>query len=393
MAYMNRWVETIVLAWLVLELTNSPLQVALVGFYRMVPMFLLSPLAGAIADRLNRHRVIIIAQAASLLVSTVMAFLMLSSLIEVWHIALGMLIVGTAWSFDFPSRRSFIMDIVGPVRITNAMGLDTTAMTGSKMLGPLLGGVLIAVAGEGWAFVLIAFLYLLGLLFLMSVKAEVRSSPGNREPILRNIVDGISYALGNRVMLRVLAVTVAMNLLLFPYVQLVPVIARDVLNVGPSLMGLLMAADGLGAFVGAITIASLSLTLMSRRRIFLGGSLSAMVFVLLFSGSGLYPLSLILLIMAGVSFVGFGTMQSIIVLTSVSPEMRGRAVGTVGLAIGVSPLGLVLMGTIANTLGTPMAVAISTSIGIVALVAIALLSPGFWRSTSQTQESKSQEIA
>lgn len=374
-------------AWLVLELTGSPLQVALIGFYKWFPMLVLGPLTGSVSDRIDRKKLLLVTVFANCAVSAVLAVLMLRGSIEVWHLAVGTILVGTMWSFDFPARRPLLMDMVGPARLANAIALDSGSVTGSKMLGPFIAGLLIAVGGPGWAFVLISILYGVGFVLLLPVKVGTERRSVTREPILRNMGEGIKYALKDPAISRVLAITVAMNLMLFPYAQFVPLFAKEVLYVGPTLMGLLLSADGAGSFVGAIVMASLNVSKRNYGRIMMAGSVGSLLMLLFFSLSNIYHVSFIMLLLMGITLSGFGTMQSLIILVSSSQEMRGREMGLLGLAIGVSPFGILFMGFLADKLGGPAAVTISSSIGLAFMIAIAATSPRFWR---PAQEEKAE---
>ena len=386
-SYVNRWMEITTMAWLVLELTDSAFQVGIVGIFRWLPMLVLGPLTGAISDRLNRKHLLMATLLVNAAVSAMLTLLMLRDLVEVWHLALGTALVGLTWSLDFPARRPLMMDIVGTNRLANAIALDSSAMTGSKMLGPFAAGVLIGTAGVESAYALVTVLYIIGFLLLSMVRVRSSTTAARRDPILKNALQGIGYAVRNPMIARVLVITVVMNALLFPYVQFVPIFARDVLKVGPSLMGLLMSIDGAGSFVGAILVASIVLGSHRYGRIFIIGTLGSLIFLLLFSFSGIYGLSLALLLLMGVSLSGFGTMQSLMLLVSSSPEMRGRTMGILGLAIGVQPAGLLLIGYLADRFGAPMAVTISASIGLAAVLLISVLSPQLWNPKRQNEPS------
>ncbi len=387
-SYVNRWMEITVTAWLVLELTGSPFQVALIGFYKWFPMLILGPLTGSISDRFDRKRLLMTTVFVNCLTSAVIATLMLRHEIQVWHLAVGTLLVGTMWSFDYPARRPLLMDMVGKSRLANAIALDSGSLTGSKMLGPFVAGLLIDKAGPGWVFVLISILYGVGFILLAMVKVAPEKRSVVREPILKNMSEGIKYAMKDPAISRVLLITVAMNLMLFPYAQFVPLFAKEVLHVGPTLMGLLLSADGAGAFIGAIVVASITVPKRHYGRIIMAGSVGSLLLLLLFSLSSVYHISFMMLLLMGMSLSGFGTMQSLIILVSSSEEMRGRGMGLLGLAIGVSPFGILFMGYLADKLGGPAAVTISSSIGLVFMIAIAVFSPQFWRPRRIEEETK-----
>jgi predicted MFS family arabinose efflux permease len=198
--------------------------------------------------------------------------------------------------------------------------------------------------------------------------------------MLRNLGEGLAYVLRTPVILGVLAITAVMNLLAFPYQHMVPVVAKQVLGLGPQLTGLLLAADGLGAFSGSLFVASLR-EVKRKGRLFVVGAVLLMGAVLLFSLSPWYLLSFGVLFMAGAGTACFATMQSSLILTSASDAMRGRAMGTLMLAIGFGPLGALQVGALASALGAPLAMTVSAGSGIVLLAVIVWKAAALWRIT------------
>ena len=176
------------------------------------------------------------------------------------------------------------------------------------------------------------------------------------------------------IILATVVITVLMNLLLFPYMQMVPVIAVEILQVGPGLMGIMMGADGLGAIIGSISIASAG-RLRHHGRVYLGGSLVGLVMVLMFAGSNVFALSMLILFLLGLGTAGFGTMQSTIVVIAASEDMRGRALGVISLAIGAGPIGALLIGAVAETTSPPMAIAMFAILGLITVGAVGILMP------------------
>ena len=368
----------VVLGWIVLELTDSPWLVGLVAFLRMVPMPLLGMVAGIVADRASRRLMLAAVQALNIASMTTLFLLLLFDVAQFWHIALITLVMGIGFTVDFPARRSLIADMVGASRVTNAMSLEITAMTGSKTMGPLYGGLLLSVTGAEGALLAIMVLYVCGFLLLMRVRFPERPMKTSPEPPLRMLGEGLAYVMRNRFLLGVLLVTVVANLILTPYMFMVPVFARDVLEVGPTLMGLLAASDGFGSLVGAVAV-SARREIRSPGRIYVYGTTAAMVFVLGFSLSSLYGLSLVLLMLAGVAFSGFLTMQSTLMLLGSLEEMRGRALGTLLVAIGAAPAGTLITGAVAEAWGAPVAVAINCTVGLMMMIGILVWIPALRR--------------
>ncbi|MGH8060033.1 MAG: MFS transporter [Candidatus Entotheonellia bacterium] len=363
-----RWMEMGVLGWLVLELTNSPWHVALVGAARSAPLLLFGLFSGLIADRVSRWRVLVLTQTLNLLATGGLLFGLMIGAIRPWHVFLGAFILGMSTILDFPSRRSFIYDLVGPQHIVNAMSLETVNNTVGKFLGPLVGGWFIELAGFQGVYGLLLAAYLVGLVLLIQVQARMTRPPLPSQSVWQSLAAGVRYAVHNRVILGLLGTTVIMNALAFSYVPLLPVVARDHLHVGPGLMGVLASADGVGTFIGAMAIASLR-NVRHPGRIFLCGALLDLVSLAAFALSPQYVLSFGLLLLVGLGNAGFSTMQSTIILLSAEPGMRGRALGVMGLCIGATPLGLLEMGAVATLLDA------QTAIGFNALAAIVLMLP------------------
>jgi MFS family permease len=198
--------------------------------------------------------------------------------------------------------------------------------------------------------------------------------PGPAQPIWQSLVGGLQYSLRNRVVLGVLCITVIMNALAFSYAQILPVVARDHLRVGPGLMGLLASADGMGTLIGALLLAGLG-KLPAHGRIFALGALLELVSLLAFAASPWYALSCLLLLGVGLGNAGFSTMQSTIILLSAAPGMRGRAIGVLGLCIGSTPLGLLELGALSAVVGAPAAIGINAATGLALWLAVVAFTP------------------
>jgi MFS family permease len=372
MSNAGRWMETGVLGWLILDLTDSAWYVALVGAARSAPLLAFGLFAGLVADRTNRWLVMLCTQAINALMTGVLLALLLVGAIQPWHVLLVAFILGCGTILDMPSRRSLIYDLVGPQQVVSAMSLETINNTVGKFLGPLIGGLMLEMTGFAGVYLLLMVVYLLALSLVLQVRLNLAAPAGSAQPIWQSLVSGIHYALHNRMVLGVLGITVIMNALAFSYVQILPVMARDHLGVGPGLMGLLASADGMGTLIGALLLAGLG-NRPQHGRIFALGALLELVCLLVFAASPWYILSFVLLLGVGMGNAGFSTMQSTIILLSAAPGMRGRAVGILGLCIGSTPLGILELGAVAAMVGVPAAIGLNAGLGLVLWV----LSIGF----------------
>ncbi|HEX2171517.1 MAG TPA: MFS transporter [Dehalococcoidia bacterium] len=366
--YFGRWMETVVLGWLVLQITNSPFHVAMVAFFRSAPAFFLALLSGPIADRLSRRRLLIATQVLNFTVSLGVLLVVWLGLVEFWHIAIASTLMGVSWALDWPNRRAFVMDVVGPDRIHGSIVLDTMASNISRIAGPLTGGGVIALIGVTGSYWLLAGAYLTSVLSLWRVP-RVKEARGEREPIGRGLATGFAYARRSEAIVGVLIVTVVMNVGIFQHNQIFAVFARDVLHVGPFLLGLLAAADGIGSMIGALI---LGFGLRDRRRglVFLGGSLVKAALIGLFALSPWYPVAFILLLLAGVAHTGFSAYQTLIPLVLATPEMRGRMMALIALAIGTTPIGAFTLGTLASATSAPVAVSAMAAASVACLVLV-----------------------
>jgi hypothetical protein len=277
-----------------------------------------------------------------------------------------------------------MMDIIGPSATTKGVALDSVGMHFSKMIGPAAAGALIAFVGVIGSYLLLTFTMMIGCILIvlvncteMSVHQDSKDFTGNKaiiNKVLRNLYDGFKYAVSKQIIVAVVVITVFMNLLLFPYMQMITVISKEVLAVGPLLMGILMSSDGLGALIGSTFIASRS-SIRYQGRYFLYGSLISLIALLLFSFSKWYLVSVPLLLIVGLGTSGFGTMQSTIVLLVSKLELRGRALGIVTLAIGAGPIGALILGAVSESIGPSKAILINSGIGLVLVCASGLFMP------------------
>jgi len=311
--------------------------------------------------------------------------------VEYWYAYIAIIIPGVGWSLDMPSRRSLIMDIMGPQGLTNGVALDSVGMHTSKMIGPALAGALIAFTGVEGSYILLSIIMSVGCFLFLRVnqpnrpnqlQKSVGTTPGINNSdkkrlaneVFSNLSEGFKYAFSNQTIVAVIVITVFMNLLLFPYMQMVTVVSKNILFVGPLLMGILMASDGLGALVGSTLIASRN-KMVYHGRIYLYGSILSLIALMVFSMSSWYLVSLPLLLILGIGTSGFGTMQSAIVLLVSRPELRGRALGVVTLAIGAGPIGSLVVGAVSEWIGPANALLFNSIIGLVLVCLSGLFMP------------------
>ena len=380
--YVSRWMQLTTLSWFVLDQTGSPFSVGLVGFFGMVPFLFLGIFGGFLADKLDRKKLIVVTQFLNLVAAVIMSLLLLYGSVEYWYAYIAIIVPGLGWSLDMPSRRSLIMDMMGSRGITNGVALDSVGMHVSKMVGPAVAGAMIAFVGVDGSYVVLTSFMTVGCLLILKVSqsknridvsTEIEEQKGLSQ-IYSNLVDGFKYVFTSQTISAVIVITIFMNLLLFPYMQMVTVVSKEVLNVGPLLMGILMASDGMGALIGSIGIASQD-RMKYHGRIYLYGSLLSLGALFVFSSSSIYFISLVLLLFLGIGTSGFGTMQSTIVLLVSKPELRGRALGVVTIAIGAGPIGSLIIGAVSEWIGSSSALMINSVLGFILVAASGFLMP------------------
>lgn len=372
------WTEQVVFGWLALELTDSAWWVALLGFFRSIPLLFIGPFSAAITDRFDRRSLILGAQMGSTAGYGLLVLLAWQGHLEYWHLALVALTNGAGWAVDWPTRRALVPDLVGKTRVVEAMMLENIIQGLTRILGPLGAGSLLAVIGIQGGLVALACLGGLGVLLVTAMRTSSRApvAPGGLRSSWAQIGEGLGYVRRQPRIFGVVLITAIMNSWAFPFQGLLPVFARDVLGQGPMGLGLLAAANGVGTLVGLLAV-NQSRRWWSNEWLFGGGSALACAGIVGFSCSSSFYLSLALLVLSGLGQAGFSVMQSAITLVEATDEMRSRAMGAVVLAIGTGPLGRLQSGAMAASWGAPLVVGVMTVGALLATAGTLALLPGF----------------
>lgn len=367
-----RWMDLVVLGWLALAFTDSAFMVGVAAFCRAVPMMAFGPFAGVLADRLPRVSVMTAVQVLNVLASSTLAILFATGRAGFGILIAIQVVLGVAWVLDFPSRRTVLFAVAGRERLTAAFSLETVSMQVAKMIGPLVGGVLLARYGPAACYVAFAVLSLVAMAATRALARRVTLPPvSGGQAVLDSLLGGVREVRRHRTVLGVLAVTVLMNSLVFPYQQMLPVFARDVLHVGPVPLGLLVAAQGLGALLSSVAIGT-SGGSAAHGRIFGVSSLAGAILVIAFSLSPWYGLSFAIQLAIGVTDSGFSTMQSAIVLLTAPERAHGRVMGILSACIGTQPLGSLWLGFLASRMGAPLGTGLNATLASILMVPVAL---------------------
>ncbi|HXV64108.1 MAG TPA: MFS transporter [Vicinamibacteria bacterium] len=351
------WLSRAATSWLVYRLTDSAFLLGVLGFAGQIPMFFLAPLGGALVDRWDRRRILIATQALSMLQSFTLAVLALSQVITVTHIVILSVFQGLLNALDVPARQSYVIDLVeGNEDLPNAIALNSSMFNAARLVGPAIGGILIASVGEGYCFLIDGFSYLAVVASLLAIHVRPPVGRAKSPAVLRGIQEGISYAFGFAPIRAMLALIAVISLLGMPHAVLMPVFARDVLGGGPSTLGFLMAASGVGALLGAFYLASRKTVRGLGRLIAAMGALSG-VSLAAFSQSRAVWLSLPLMALVGFGILVLTASSNTVLQTIVEDDKRGRVMSLYAVAfLGVTPVGSLLAGALANAIGAPITV-------------------------------------
>ena len=378
-----RWMEQLVLSLLIWHVTHSPLPLALVLVFNNLPRPLCSPFTGLLADRFNRRSILVGAQILNTVTALGVLSLLMLERLQPWQVFLAVALQGVVKSLEDPARRTAILDLVGAGRLVNALSLDVLNNTFGKMLGSLMGGVLIETVGFSGACgcVLAVHVATLGLMTRLRIPPSQGTRPG--EPIWRSLAMAVRYIRHSPMLLGLLYVTMVMNALAFPSRQFIPAIGSEYLGVGAGLVGLLAAAESFGQLAGAGVIAC-TRSLQYHGRVFVGGSVIVLLMAMLFVWAPWYALAFALLALGGCGQAGFSTMQSTITMLVTPPAMRGRMMGLLSVCIGAStPLGTLEIGMLAAAFTVQHAIAVNALVGLLLLAPAVALTPLVWQRVSQ----------
>jgi len=351
------WMQSVAQAWLVYSITKSSFLLGAVGFASQIPVFLLAPLGGTVADRTNRHRLIIATQTASMILAGILAWLTRTHRVQVPHIFILAALLGVVNAFDIPGRQSFLVDMVGKEDLMNAIALNSSIFNGARVIGPAVAGILVAKIGEGSCFTLNAISYLaviVGLL-LMKVRSQPRSSKNSP---LADIVEGFRWVNRTKIIRALLLLIGLVSLVGMPYTVLMPVFADQILHGGARGLGILMGSTGVGALLGALTLASKTgVKGLGRWVAFTCAGFGASI--ILFSFSRYFWLSVVLLLPAGFSMMLQMACSNTLIQTMVPDQLRGRVMAVYSMMfMGMAPFGALLGGSLAHRIGAPITIAI-----------------------------------
>ena len=371
-ALVGSWMQAVAQSWLVLQLTNSPLKLGLIGTLQFAPVLLFSVVAGAVADRLPKRRLLLATQATLACQAAALGLLVATGLVEYWHVAVLGLVLGFANVVDLPARQSFVMEMVGKEDVVNGVALNSAAFNAARIVGPAAAGVLIARLGIVPAFLLNSLGFVVVIAALLRLEAQGLPVRGRRATMVEEIREGLRYARRTPRVLLVLGLLFVVSLCVFNFTVYVPLLARNVLGLGAEGFGFLMAALGVGAVAGALTVG-----MLGSREPPLAGMVTAAAFAL----AGLLGLGAVRHAWTAVPLLAVTGYFGIVLVAScntamqlIAPDaLRGRVMSLYTWVYGgVFPIGAFLVGAISQASSVSTAFLCAGSFGLLALAGLML---------------------
>jgi len=366
------WMQSVGQSWLVLELTNSPFRLGMIGTLQFGPILLFSFVGGAISDRVRKRRMLIGTQTALMLQAFTLSALVWSGHVQFWHVALLAALYGLANTLDMPARQSFIAHLVPRGDLMNAIALNSAVFNGARVVGPAVAGLLVARYGTAAAFLFNGLSFVAVIAALAAIRTEGAPRPPSGLGMGAEIAQGVRYALGTPRIALVFGLLLSVSLFVVNTNVVVPLIARNVLNQGAHGFGLLMASLGMGAVMGALTVAALA-----RGRpplgFVVGPAIAAALLLVGLSFVHHFGLAASVLMALGFAQIVFMTSCNTTVQITVPDELRGRIMGLYALVFaGMTPIGSLLMGTIAERWGVARACAVGGTTGLLLVSGLTL---------------------
>jgi len=373
------WMQTVAQSWLVYRMTGSALLLGAVGFASQIPVFIMAPIGGIVADRHNRHRVVIATQTASMILAGILAELTLTHRVQVWHIMLLAAGLGVVNAFDIPARQAFLIDMVGREDLMNAIALNSSMFNGARIIGPAVAGILVASIGEGWCFFANAVSYIAviaGLLLMRIARPAKLATEGSP---LENILEGFAFARNTLPIRAILLLLALVSFVGMPYSVLMPVFADQILHGGARGLGILMGATGVGALLGAASLAA-RVGLRGLGRLIALCAAGFGLSLVLFAFSRIFWLSTVLLVPVGFCMMVQMASSNTLIQAMVPDQLRGRIIALYSMMfMGMAPFGALSAGAVAHRLGAPWTVALGGMACIAGAIVFGTHLPSFRR--------------
>ena len=367
------WMQNTAQGWLVYQLTGSKLLLGVVAAVGSTPMLLFSILGGSVADRHSKRKIVLCTQTAMMLLAFVFAALIWSGKIRPWHILVLAACGGLAMAFDMPARQAFMVEMTNREDLINAISLNSSIVNGARVVGPSVAGLLMARVGIEMCFFLngLSFLAVIAGLWMMRLPRFV--PPERPSSAWAHAAEGFAYVWQHRRMRTILMLFAIVGVFGWSYSVLMPAFARDVLHVEQAKYGVLLSANGLGALLGALTVATVG-SQINRRFLVLGGLWVFSAMLLLLGWTSSYPVALVCLAIAGWGMLLFFSTTNTLLQTDASDQMRGRVMGIWALLFGgMTPIGGLEAGTLSHLAGIRWAVTLGAVVCALAALVVWLV--------------------
>jgi MFS family permease len=360
------WMDTVAEAWLVYRLSHSPLLLGVAAFASQIPVFLLAPWGGVLADRYDRRKILLWTQALSGIQAMILALLTLTHVVTIWHVIILAAGLGIVNAIDMPTRQAFVVDMVSRDDLMNAIALNSSMFNGARVIGPAVAGVVVAAIGEGWCFFANAVSYIAVIAGLWMMTTKQRQRHSQMPSALSQVKEGFRFVMAERPVRALLALLAVVSLFGMSYSVLMPVFADQILKAGPKGLGLLMGSAGVGALGGAVSLAMKREVKGLGRWIVLGATGFGAALII-FGQSRITALSCAVLLGAGYAMMVQMSSSNTLIQSMVPDHLRGRVMAIYAATfMGMAPLGALLAGWMAQHIGAPNTVAMGGAACIVA---------------------------
>lgn len=370
----GQWIQQVTLGWLVYDITGSSVLLGMLNGLRALPFLLVSPVAGVVADRTDRKKVLLFAQYVLMFTTVLMGTVVAAGFVRIWQVFTFTFITAIAWSFVDPVRQSMVPSLVPKEELMNAVALNSAAFNMTKVVGPSLGGLLIALFGASGNFFVQGAAYAGVCLSIYWMVVPANSAQARRTSALENLKEGVSYVWSNDAVFALMISALIPRVIAMPYQTLMPVFQKDVLKVGPEGLGMLYAAPGLGACLAGFALATLSSRIRRQGIVLLSSLIALGIGMNIFAWTTSFVLALIVLVAIGACQIFYMATTNTMLQVLVPDHLRGRVMSIYMLDRGLMPIGAMSAGVSAHWIGAP------ATVGYMGLVVIVLALFLAWRS-------------
>lgn len=362
------WIQVVAMSWLVYRITGDVLLLGVVTFAGHIPSVIITPLAGVYADRMNRRKVIIATQIAMMIFAFAMAALVLTDFIQVWHLIGLAVLNGIASSADTPFRHAFIREMVNDqTQLQNAVALNSTLFNTARVIGPSIGGFLVALVGEGWSFAFNGVSFLAVIFSLLMMRISFLKNDAQKKSIIQDLVEGIKYSYKTIPIRYMLLLVISTGFFCLPFQTFLPVYAKDFFMGGSELYGLMVGVYGVGALSGSVYLAGRK-TVKTLPKVIMLAALLYTACLLVFSISDILALSLVALYLGGFGMITQYTSVNTMLQTVSDPDKVGRVISLYGMSfMTITPIGIILLSVLSDIYNVRWVVFISVALSFIAI--------------------------